>query len=121
MLLYPGSGGSAIAAGREGVGGAGVAAGMVAVRAGGVCFPGRGGPDGTGRDSAWVVDGAGGGLVAGQTALFCQPVTAAPVVVRRDGRVQARGHVADHVRLGVLEDHLPAGVVEESGPGQDRP
>ena len=115
MLFYPDSAGSAIAAGQAaGVGDAwaGVPAGMVAVRARDVRFPGRGGPDGTGLDSALAPAGVGG-LASGEEALFCQPVTAAPVLVRRDGRVQARGHLAEHVRLGLLEDHLPDGAVEE--------
>jgi hypothetical protein len=96
---------------------------MVAVRARDVRFPGRGGPDGTGADSALAVAG-GGGLASGEAALFCQPVTVAPVMVRRDGRVQARGHLADHVRLGLLEDHLPDGAVEDAvarhGAGEKR-
>jgi hypothetical protein len=90
----------------------GVPAGMVAVRAWDVRFPGRGVPDGTGVDSALTVAG-GGGLASGEVALFCQPVTAASVLVRRDGRVQARGHLAEHVRLGLVEDHLPDGAIEE--------
>ena len=32
----------------------------------------------------------------------------AAAVVRRDGRVQAAGHPADHVRLGVAEERLDA-------------
>lgn len=90
----------------------GVPAGMVAVRGGGVRFPGRGVPDGTGLDSALTLVGEGG-PAGGEVALFCQPVTAAAVLVRRDGRVQARGHLAEHVRLGLLEDHLPEGAIEE--------
>ena len=115
MLFYPGSAVSAIAAGQAAGGqdgGVGVPAGMVAVGAGGVRFPGRRAPDGTGLDSALTLAG-GGGLAGGEVALFCQPVTAAPVRVRRDGRVQARGHLAEHVRLGLLEDHLPEGAIEE--------
>jgi hypothetical protein len=38
--------------------------------------------------------------------VFCKPVAIAPAVVRRDGRVQAAGHPADHARLGVAEDRL---------------
>jgi hypothetical protein len=40
--------------------------------------------------------------------VFCKPVAVAPAVVRRDGRVQAGGHPADHTRLGVLEQRLDA-------------
>jgi hypothetical protein len=85
---------------------------MVAVRASDARFPGRAGPDGAGADSALAV-AAGGRLASGEAALFCQPVTLAPALVRRDGRVQARGHLAEHARLGLLEDHLPDGAVEE--------
>ena len=38
--------------------------------------------------------------------MFCKPVAVAPALVRRDGRVQAAGHPADHVRLGVIEQQL---------------
>lgn len=40
--------------------------------------------------------------------VFLKPVAVAPAVVRRDGRVQAGGHPADHARLGVAEDRLDA-------------
>ena len=33
-------------------------------------------------------------------------VAVAPAVVRRDGRIQAGGHPADHARLGALEQPL---------------
>ncbi|MGH2489840.1 MAG: hypothetical protein ACRDFR_09535, partial [Candidatus Limnocylindria bacterium] len=115
MEFYPGSAGSAISAGqaaREAGAGVGVPAGMVAVRASEVRFPGRRGPDGTGLDSA-LAAGGGGRLRTGEAALFCQPVAVAPVLVRRDGRVQARGHLAEHVRLGPLEDGLPHGAIDE--------
>src|SRR5215475_10178687 len=36
----------------------------------------------------------------------CKPVALAKAVVRRDGRVQAAGHPADHARLGVAEQQL---------------
>jgi len=36
------------------------------------------------------------------------PLAVAPAVVRRDGRVQARGHPADHARLGVIGQQLDA-------------
>ena len=38
--------------------------------------------------------------------MFCKPVAVAAAVVRRDGRVQAGGHPADHARLGVIEQQL---------------
>ena len=40
--------------------------------------------------------------------MFCKPVAVAAAVVRRDGRVQAGGHPADHARLGVIEQQLDA-------------
>ena len=50
---------------------------------------------------------------AGEQLVFVKVVAAAPAVVRRDGRVQASGHPADHVRLGALEQQLD----ELAGPG----
>lgn len=85
---------------------------MLAVRAEDLLWPGRTGPDGSGRDGALVTAG-GQGLRSGEAAVFCLPLVAAPVLVRRDGRVQARGHLAEHVRLGLLERHLPGGLVEQ--------
>ena len=40
--------------------------------------------------------------------MFLKPVAVTPAVVRRDGRVQAGGHPADHARLGVIERRLDA-------------
>jgi hypothetical protein len=42
----------------------------------------------------------------GDMVVFCKPVAVAAAVVRRDGRVQAGGHPADHARLGVIEQQL---------------
>jgi hypothetical protein len=50
---------------------------------------------------------------AGEQLVFVKVVAAAPAVVRRDGKVQAGGHPADHVRLGALEQQLD----ELAGPG----
>jgi hypothetical protein len=36
----------------------------------------------------------------GDLVVLCKPVAVAAAVVRRDGRVQAVGHPADHVRKG---------------------
>jgi len=47
-----------------------------------------------------------GRIRSGDLVVFCKPVAIAPAVVRRDGRVQAGGHPADHARLGVLEQQL---------------
>jgi hypothetical protein len=38
--------------------------------------------------------------------VWLKPVAVTPAVVRRDGRVQAAGHPADHARLGVVEQRL---------------
>jgi hypothetical protein len=79
---------------------------MVAVRVADLASPaGRGlGKDGR---SALVTPGAGR-IVTGDLVVFCKPVAVARAVVRRDGRVQAAGHPADHARLGVAEDRLDA-------------
>jgi hypothetical protein len=50
---------------------------------------------------------AGGEQIrTGDLVVFLKPVAVAPAVVRRDGRVQAGGHPADHARLGVIEQQL---------------
>ncbi len=38
--------------------------------------------------------------------MFVKVVAVAPAVVRRDGRIQAGGHPADHARLGAIEQQL---------------
>src|SRR6266702_100996 len=54
-------------------------------------------------------DGVGEGLIrTGDVVVFLKPVVVARAVVRRDGRVQAAGHPADHARLGVAEERLDA-------------
>ena len=55
---------------------------------------------------------------AGDQLLFVKVVAVAAAVVRRDGRVQAAGHPADHARLGVAESRLDEltgtpGVIDE--------
>ena len=77
---------------------------MVAVRLADLASPaGRGlGKDGR---TALVAPGAGE-IRTGDMVVFLKPVAVAPAVVRRDGRVQAAGHPADHARLGVAEDRL---------------
>jgi hypothetical protein len=52
------------------------------------------------------------GLADGELVVWCQVTAVAPVVLDRDGRLAAEGWLPDHVRLGVLEDHLGAGTVE---------
>ena len=91
-------------------------AGMVAVRVADVAWPAGRGLGKSGR-SALVVAGAGK-IRTGDVVVFCKPVAVAPAMVRRDGRVQAQGHPADHVRLGVAEERLDAlagrpGVISE--------
>ena len=81
-------------------------AGMVAVRVADLASPA--GP-GLGKDGRSALVAAGAGKIAtGDLVVFCKPVAIAPAVVRRDGRVQAQGHPADHARLGVAEDRLGA-------------
>ena len=48
----------------------------------------------------------------GELALFCRPVMTAPAAVRRDGTVLADAWLPDLVRLGELEPHLGARVIE---------
>jgi len=56
-----------------------------------------------------ALTGAGGQKIrTGDMEVFLRPVAFAPAVVRRDGRVQADGHPADHARLGVIEQRLDA-------------
>ena len=50
---------------------------------------------------------------AGEQLVFVKVVAAAPAVVRRDGKVQAGGHPAEHARLGALEQQLD----DLAGPG----
>ena len=69
-------------------------AGLVAVRAADLASPA--GP-GLGKDGRSALVAAGGGRIrSGDVVVFLKPVAVAPAVVRRDGRVQAGGHPADH-------------------------
>lgn len=93
-------------------------ASMVAVRAADLACPARVGSDGR---TALVAAGTGP-IRGGDVVVFLKPVAVAAAVVRRDGRVQAVGHVADHVRLGVAEDQLDAvagtpGVIDQIATG----
>jgi hypothetical protein len=76
-------------------------AGIIAVPLAAVASPAD---RGLGRDgrAALVAPGAGE-IKNGNLVVFYKPVVVAKAVVRRDGRVQAAGHPADHARLGVLE------------------
>ena len=81
-------------------------AGMVAVRVADLISPA--GPD-LGKDGRSALVAAGAGKIrSGDAVVFLKPVVVAPAVVRRDGRVQAAGHPAEHARLGVAEDRLDA-------------
>ena len=79
-------------------------AGVVAVRVADLACPAR---RGLGRDGRTALTAAGAGRIrSGDLVVWLKPVAVAPAVVRRDGRVQAAGHPADHARLGVAEERL---------------
>ena len=79
-------------------------AAVVAVRVADLVSPAR---QGLGKDSRTALVAAGAGRIrAGELVVWLKPVAVAPAVVRRDGRVQAAGHPADHARLGVAEERL---------------
>jgi hypothetical protein len=79
-------------------------AGMVAVRAAGLGSPCR---RGLGRDGRTALVAAGAGRIrSGDLVVWLKPVAVTRAVVRRDGRVQAAGHPADHARLGVAEERI---------------
>ena len=81
-------------------------AGMVAVRLADLASPA--GP-GLGKDGRSALVAAGAGKIrGGDVVVFLKPVAVAAAVVRRDGRVQAAGHLSDHVRLGLAEERLDA-------------
>jgi hypothetical protein len=79
-------------------------AGVVAVRVADLACPARRGLGGDGR-TALVAAGAGQ-IRSGDLVVWLKPVAVTRAVVRRDGRVQAGGHPADHARLGVAEQRL---------------
>ena len=83
---------------------AGGGAGMVAVRAADLVSPAH---RGLGEGARTALTAAGTEKIrTGELVAFCKLVAIVPAVVRRDGRVQAAGHPADHARLGVLEEQL---------------
>lgn len=91
-------------------------AGMVAVPAAELRSPAGAGLGKDGRTA--LVAGGLGRIRTGDVVVWCKPVAVTAAVVRRDGRVQAAGHPADHARLGVAEERLDAltgtpGVIEE--------
>ena len=79
-------------------------AGVVAVRVADLASPAR---QGLGKDGRTALTAAGAGRIrSGDLVVWLKPVAVTPAVVRRDGRVQAAGHPADHARLGVAEERL---------------
>jgi len=81
-------------------------AGMVAVRLEDLVSPAR---RALGKDGRSALVAAGAGKIrTGDVVVFLKPVVVAAAVVRQDGRVQAAGHPADHVRLGLAEEMLDA-------------
>jgi len=99
-----------------GAGGAGAPTGglpgalVVAVRLADLVCPA--GPAAVAGRTALVVAGTPH-IRAGEQLAFLKVIAVAPAVVRRDGKVQAGGHPADHARLGALEQHLD----DLAGPG----
>ncbi len=61
-----------------------------------------------GEDRTALTAAGAGKIRSGDLVVFCKPVAVAAAVVRRDGRVQAGGHPADHARLGIIEHQLDA-------------
>jgi len=99
--------------------GDGTPPGIVAVRPGDLRRPRWG------AVSALVAGTAAGRPVTrGEPLVFCHQVAVAPAVVRRSGEVQAGGWLPDHVTLGMLEAHLPAGeigeLIEDFGCAEER-
>ena len=88
--------------------GDGAPPGMVAMRPGDLRRPGRGAVS-----AVVMAPAAGRAVVSGEPLVFCHQVTLAPAMVRRGGEVQAGGWLPDHVTLGILEAHLPAGEIAE--------
>ena len=76
---------------------------MIAIRLADLVSPA--GPAAHAGRTALVVAGTPR-IRAGEQLVFVKVVAAAPAVVRRDGKVQAGGHPADHARLGVAEERL---------------
>jgi len=90
--------------------------GVIAVRLADLASPAR---QGLGRDGRTALVAAGAGRIrSGDLVVWLKPVVVTRAVVRRDGRVQAAGHPADHARLGVAEQRLDelcgiAGVIDQ--------
>src|SRR6516162_6257015 len=79
-------------------------AGVVAVPVADLACPAR---RGLARDGRTALVAAGAGRIrSGDLVVWLKPVAVTRAVVRRDGRVQAAGHPAEHARLGVAEQRL---------------
>jgi len=87
-----------------GVPDAGVPAGVVALRAAELHRPGGAG--------AWLPTAAPV-VACGEDLVWCRPVAVAPARRRRNGSVVAVGWLPEHVRLGVLENLMPAGLIDQ--------
>jgi hypothetical protein len=91
-------------------------ASVVAVKVADLASPAR---PGLGRDVRPALTAAGAGRIrSGDLVVWLKPVAVTSAVVRRDGRVQAAGHPAEHARLGVAESRLDeltgtSGVIDE--------
>jgi hypothetical protein len=81
---------------------------LVAVRAEDLASPLRGGLPVGGDDRSALVAAGARRIRSGDLVVFLKPVVVARAVVRRDGRVQAAGHPADHARLGLAEERIDA-------------
>jgi len=57
-------------------------------------------------DRTAVTTAGGAEIRTGDMVVFLKPVAVAPAVARRNGRIQAGGHPAEHVRLGITEQQL---------------
>jgi hypothetical protein len=79
-------------------------AGVVALRATDLHQPGGAG--------AWLPTAAPA-VACGEHLVWCRPVAVAPARRRRDGSVVVVGWLPDHVRLGILEDLLPPGLIDQ--------
>ena len=80
------------------------AAAIIAIRAADLVPP-CGRPPAEGDRTALVLAGTPQ-IRTGEQLLFVKVVAVAPAVARRDGRIQAGGHAADHARLGALSSSL---------------
>jgi hypothetical protein len=93
--------------------GAGLAGGVVAVRLVDLAMV-----EGVGGAQV-LVPAAAGRVHDGELVAWCTVTAVAPAVLDADGHLGADGWLPDHVRLGVLEEHLGRGTVEQVVAGCD--